>query len=189
MTYFHSCTTAEEVKNEYRRLCKQHHPDLGTPEEKEWRTKTMQQINLEYAQQSAMWRQAEMREKARAQGKPEPTEQDFTNAAEVDERIRAAIEQIIRHAYLDIEICGLWVWVSGTSKRGTSPENDAALDDLHTAQFRWASKKKMWYFAGVPGGGHREFDMSEIRDRYGSQHVTPGTRSRQPKQIEEGATK
>ena len=46
------------------------------------------------------------------------------------------------------------------------------MNSRHFPKATKASKKKMWYFAGVPGGGHREFDMSEIRDRYGCQRVT-----------------
>ncbi len=161
--YFDGCTTAEEVKNEYRRLCKLWHPDLGPKEQAAERTKIMQEINAEYARASAMFRQDEMREKARQHGRPEPTQKDYTDAAAVDECIRAAIEKIITLDGLEIEICGLWVWVGGETK----PHRDA----LKAAGYKWAAKKLKWYFAGVPAGGFRAFDMDEIRQRYGSQRV------------------
>jgi len=181
LKHFHNCTTAEDVKIEYRRLCKMFHPDLGTSDEKEMRTRAMQEINVEYAQASAMFRQAEMREKARQQGKPEPTAQDFTDAAAVDERIRQAIEQIIGIEGLDIEICGLWVWVGGNTKENR--------EQLKAAKFRWAAKKKLWYFAGIPAGGHREFTIDEIRENYGSVRVNANPRpskTQQPRLIGRG---
>jgi len=161
--YFGNCRTSEEVKSEYRRLCKQWHPDLGPKEEAATRTVKMQEINAAYAQASAVYRQEEMRSKARQYNRPEPTQQDYADAAAVDERIRQAIEQIIMLEGLEIEICGLWVWVGGETKRHR--------EALKQAEYRWAPKKEKWYFAGVPAGGFRSMEMDEIRQRYGSQRV------------------
>ena len=164
MSYFEGCATNEEVKIEYRRLCKLWHPDLGTPEEKAERTTRMQEINAAYAFACAGHRFEEMREHARKHNRPEPTEQDFTDAAAVDERIRAAIERIITLDGLDIEICGLWVWVGGETKRHRK--------ELHAAHFRFSGPKLKWYFAGVPAGwGPTTMDMDDIRNRYGSERV------------------
>lgn len=163
-TYFENCHTAEDVKLEYRRLCKEWHPDLGTTEERDERTRKMQEINAAYAQASAVYRQAELKEKAYMDHRPEPTEQDYADAAAVDERIRQAIEQVITLGGIEIEVCGLWVWVSGDTK----PHKDM----LKSAGYRWASQKGRWYFAGVPAGGWSNMTMEEIRFRYGSQRVS-----------------
>jgi curved DNA-binding protein CbpA len=163
MSYFEGCTTSEEVKTEYRRLCKQWHPDLGPQEEKAERTRTMQEINAAYARACAAHRFDEMREHARAHNRPEPTAQDFADAAAVDERIRAAIEKIIGLDGLEIEICGLWVWVGGNTK----PNRVA----LKAAGYAFSGKKIKWYFAGVPAGRSRGMDMDDIRARYGSTRV------------------
>ncbi|MBI5031200.1 MAG: J domain-containing protein [Chloroflexi bacterium] len=163
LNYFAGCNTAEQVKIEYRRLCKLWHPDLGTQEEAPMRTAKMQEINAAYAQASAKYRQEEMREKARQQNRPEPNEQDYADAAAVDEGIRQAIEQIITLDGLEIEICGLWVWVGGETKKHK--------EQLKTAGYRWSPKKTKWHFDGVPAGGYRNFTMDEIRGRYGSQQV------------------
>ncbi len=168
--YFNGCKTAEDVKNQYRRLCKQWHPDLGPKEQTDERTKVMKEINAEYARASATFRQEEMREKARQCGRPEPTQQDYTDAAAVDERIRKAIEKIVTLDGLEIEVCGLWVWVGGNTKKHK--------DALKAASYKWAFKKAKWYFAGVPAGGFRSIEMDEIRRRYGSQRVV--TRSAYP---------
>lgn len=161
--YFENCETAEDVKNEYRRLCKLWHPDLGKPEDAAERTQVMQEINAEYARASAIYRREEMHEKARQHNRPEPTPQDYTDAAAVDERIREAIEKIITLNGLEIEVCGLWVWVGGNTK-----EHKEALK---AAKFKWAQQKQKWYFAGVPAGGFRSMEMDEIRRRYGSQRI------------------
>jgi hypothetical protein len=157
------------VRNEYRRLCKLWHPDLGPREDVTKRTQVMQDINAAYARASATYRHEEMRENARKRNRPEPTQQDYTDAAAVDERIRAAIERIITLEGLEIEICGLWVWVGGT----TRPHNR----ELKAAGYSWAPQKRKWYFAGVPAGGYRAFDMDEIRQRYGSQRVFARSRT------------
>ena len=138
---------------------------IGTSqEEKAKRTAIMQEINAAYARASAGHRFEEMRERARAKGRPEPTAQDYADAAAVDERIREAIEKIITLDGLEIEICGLWVWVGGNTK-----EHRQALKD---ARFRWSRPKEKWYFAGVPAGwGPAAMDMEQIRARYGSQRV------------------
>ena len=54
-----------------------------------------------------MFRQEEMREKTRQRGRPEPTPQDYIDAATMDERICEAIEKIVTLDGLEIEICGL----------------------------------------------------------------------------------
>ena len=167
--FFDGCKTSEDVRNEYRRLCKLWHPDLGPREDVDKRTQVMQEINAAYARASATYRQEEMRENARKRNRPEPTQQDYADAAAVDERIRAAIEQIITLEGLEIEICGLWVWVGGT----TRPHKH----ELKAAGYSWAPQKEKWYFAGVPAGGFRAFDMDEIRQRYGSQRVFARSRT------------
>jgi len=52
------------------------------------------------------------------------------------------------------------------------------------AGYKWALKKVKWSFAGVPAGGFRQFDMDEIRRRYGSQRVV--TRSTYPMEEADG---
>jgi curved DNA-binding protein CbpA len=146
--YFANCHTSDEIKAEYRRLAKANHPDLGGD------TATMQQINAAYAYHMA---QVTRREK------PGKSEQEYSDLATVHEAIRQAIEAIINLAGLDIEICSLWVWVSGNTR--------THKEALKASGYRWAPKKERWYFAGVPANGRGRASMDEIRDRYGSQHV------------------
>jgi len=149
--FFDDCRTMEEIKRRYHDLAMQHHPDRGGD------TATMQQINAEYAFVSA---------RATRQEKPGKTEAEYTDLAAVNERIRAALEALAGLAGLDIEICGLWVWVAGD----TRPNKDA----LKAAGYHWASQKQRWYFAGVQSSSRGAYSMDEIRDRYGSRKYRNG---------------
>lgn len=151
--YIQPHATPEELHTQYRDLCKLHHPDLNRNDPTA--TARMQQINAEYAAASAA---------ANRTAKPGKTEEEYTDLARVSENIRAAIEAIITLPNLQIEICGLWVWVSG--------ETRPVKDQIKAAGYKWASKKEKWYFAGVPAGGRGNWDMEQIRERYGSAKVS-----------------
>lgn len=163
MTFFKSGLTLEQVKTEYRALCKKYHPDLHGGDTSENWVRIMQQINAEYALASANARYAEEPAKRAKYGKSAPTATDYADMAAVDERIRQAIEKIITLAGLEIEICGLWVWVGGETK--------PVKDTLKAAGYMWAAKKEKWYFAGVPASHRGHWDMDTIRTRYGSSKV------------------
>ena len=152
VNWFTSFETTEDIKNEYHRLCKIHHPDLGGD------TATMQEINTHYAIASA---------NAIRMEKPDWTEEQYVKADTVAEVVREAIERIITIPGLEIEVCGVWVWVGGDTK-----PNGKTLSD---AGYKWASKKKKWYFPGIPAGGFG-WSMEKIRAYYGSQKIRSGTR-------------
>jgi curved DNA-binding protein CbpA len=152
--YFGHCKSSDEIKREYHRLAKLHHPDIGGD------TATMQQINTDYA--IAM-------DAAIRREKSGWTEEAFEDAADVSEAIRQAIEAIIKFDNITVEICGTWVWVSGQTK--------PIKDTLKQAGYRWAPKKadQPWYFAGTPSRNRRRnYSLDEIRERYGSEVVKDG---------------
>ena len=64
---------------------------------------------------------------------------------------------------LVIEICGSWVWITG--------ETRGAKDMLKEAGFKWAAKKKAWYFRPEEFSSRSKGTKSleEIRAKYGSQ--------------------
>jgi curved DNA-binding protein CbpA len=153
--YFQNYKTAEDVRKMYHDLARVHHPDVGGS------TATMQAINTEYA--FAV-------DRARRNEKPDLQEAEYTTMAAVDEAIRQAIDAIINLDGLDIEICGLWVWVGGNTR--------ANKEEIKAASYKWASKKKKWYFAGVSTRSRGGFTMEEIRDLYGSRKVVRQARRR-----------
>ncbi len=63
---------------------------------------------------------------------------------------------------LVIEICGSWVWVTGETRQHK--------DTLKEAGFKWAAKKKAWYFRPEEFSSRSKGTKSleEIREKYGS---------------------
>ena len=90
------------------------------------------------------------------------TTTESTISSEIEQAI-AIVKQIGAKA----EVTGAWVWVHGNLK-----SNAEARKVLKDNGFRFASKKKLWYFAAVRSGGRRGGkSMSYIRTKYGSIRV------------------
>lgn len=142
--FFGNCKTLDELKKEYRRLSKIHHPDLGGDVE------TMKRVNAEY--EAAF---------ARIKNTSE-VKQDRETRETPDEFVRI-INKLIKLDGLRVELCGRWLWISGDTKRHK--------DALKAAGCRWASKKSMWYWhpADETTTGHRKtYSIEHIREKYGS---------------------
>lgn len=89
-----------------------------------------------------------------------------TQETTISQEIESAI-QIIKQVGCKAEVTGAWVWAHGNLKA-----NKEARDLLKANGFRFASKKKLWYFAAVRSGGRRGGkSMSYIRTKYGSVRV------------------
>ena len=78
----------------------------------------------------------------------------------------------IAHLDLEIEVCGSWVWLHGD----TRPHREI----LKANKFKWAPKKKLWYYRpeDYKSFGRGKFSMDEIRQTHGSERVTPKERKR-----------
>lgn len=151
MKYFVNCETLEDLKREYRRLSKIHHPDCGGD------LATMQAINAEH---DAVFEQLKAAQNARADA-------DQTGRAwhttETPEEFRRVVEVLLK-LDLTVELCGSWLWISGDTK----PHKD----ELKSVGCRWSSSKKMWYWHHPEQGHTRsrgKSSMDSIRSRYGSQ--------------------
>lgn len=66
---------------------------------------------------------------------------------------------------LVIEICGSWIWVTGETREHK--------DTLKTAGFKWAAKKKAWYFRPEEFSSRSKGSSSleDIREKYGSRRA------------------
>lgn len=147
MIYFKNCLTLDEVKAMYKKLAKEYHPDLGGD------TVTMQQINAEYAFACAKILKGE-----------NLSAEDTDEQLRMSEEYRQAIEQIINLPGIEIELVGMWIWVTGDTK----PVKQVLKD----AGFFFASKKVAWYYRAEEyktKGGKKTLD--EIREKYGSEKV------------------
>ena len=89
MNYFINCQTIDEAKKLYKKLAKEHHPDLGGE------TIVMQKINLEFEKISKDFFKNNVKNE---------TDFDFTEFNQI-------IEKIIYMENVKIEIIGRWIYV------------------------------------------------------------------------------
>ena len=159
MKYFTECRTQEEAKKLYKELARQHHPDMGGD------LRTMQEINAEYAQFQARGATNDARERQRAaHAENRKSAADFHDMNEVEKAIFEKINFALNLSGVEIELMGLWVWLTGNTK-----EHKEALK---ANGWKWSPKKTAWYYAGVPTFNRRETTLDEIREAYGSQKFT-----------------
>ena len=92
--------------------------------------------------------------------------------ADYPEVLAAAINAILS-LNLTLEICGLWVWVSGETK--------THKEVLKASGYMWAPKKKMWYYRPAQAKARKyssnknEWSMNDIREKFGASR--PASRS------------
>ena len=162
--YFANCSNQAEAKALYRELCFKHHPDAGGD------TRTMQDINAEFAEFQARGATDNARTRQQeAHADNRKSAADFHDLNEVEGILREKIEAALNMG-LDVELIGLWVWVSGDTK----PHKE----ELKAAGFKWAPKKDgmPWYYAGVPSFNRKPQSLDAIRNAYGSQKFTRAQR-------------
>ena len=152
MKYFTNCRTLEDLKAEYRRLVKMHHPDCGGD------TATMQAINDEH---DRLFEILKRQHNAKAD--------EYHQTTETAEEFRNLINELMKLDGIICELCGNWLWISGNTK--------SHKETLKSLGCRWSQNKQMWYWRHQEEGrkhykGHKT--MGEIRTKYGSQ-VFQGT--------------
>lgn len=84
----------------------------------------------------------------------------FSNEFKIDLDLEKIISQILHFENITIELVGSWIWLSGDTKE--------IKDKLKELGFKWASKKKMWYYGEMKGKSHGEKSIDEIKGKYGS---------------------
>lgn len=152
--FFENVETLEQLKAEYRRLTKLHHPDCGGDLE------TMKQINIEH---DRLFEILKAKQNAKADADSTGRTKRTTETAE---EFRTILEKLMRIDGLEVELCGSWLWIGGETK----PHKD----ELKAAGCRWSRNKGMWYWHHKEEGQkwHRgKSTMGEIRSKYGSQHI------------------
>ncbi|XPV67771.1 MAG: hypothetical protein ACNI25_10645 [Halarcobacter sp.] len=84
----------------------------------------------------------------------------FSNDSKIDIELEKIISQILHYEDITIELVGSWIWVSGNTKE--------IKDKLKELGFKWASKKKMWYYGEMKAKNPNPKSMDEIKAKYGS---------------------
>ena len=85
----------------------------------------------------------------------------FSNDFKIDLDLEKIISQILHFENITIELVGSWVWVSGDTRE--------IKDKLKEIGFKWASKKKMWFYGEMKGRNPNEKSIDEIKAKYGSE--------------------
>lgn len=135
--------TPEDVKRAYRQAAMKYHPDRNPAG-----AEMMKIVNAAYDV---------LRDYS---GEIEQTE--TTTSGSYPEALNEALNAVYGLDGLDIEICGAWVWIDGDTYQHRAPLKDAG--------FRFASKKKRWYFRPEDwrSSSHGQYSMDDIRGKYGS---------------------
>ena len=144
MKFFKHCRTLADIKSEYKRLAKLHHPDVGGDLE------TMQAVNAEYDNAVKLIAN-------------NPHHADTKRAqAEDSEKFRDIIAALIKIPNIVIELCGSWIWITGD----TYTHRDA----LKAAGCKWAKNKAAWYWHAPEDfcQSRRNLSLDDIRRLHGS---------------------
>lgn len=129
-----------QTKTAYRAACKKYHPDINPAGDD-----MMTVINAAF--------------EALKDYQGEIKEQD---AKDYGDKLNEALNAVLGLSGLIVEVCGAWVWITG--------ETRMHKDALKAVGFRWASKKKAWYFRPEE---YRSFSrgnssLEDIREKYGA---------------------
>lgn len=154
MTYFKGIKTIEDLKEKYKELCKQLHPDNGGD------TRAFQDMQNEFTELFKRLKNVHRKDTADQESTEEATEETPEQFADIIAKV-AGFD-------VDIEIVGRWVWLSGNTY--------AYKDGIKAAGFFWSSKHKKWYWNGGTHKSkkHSKMKMETIKFKYGCTKVKSG---------------
>ena len=84
----------------------------------------------------------------------------FSNDFKIDVELEKVISLILHLDNVVVELVGQWVWLSGETKK--------YKEKLKEIGFKWASKKKMWYYGEMKAKNPNPKSIDEIKAKYGS---------------------
>lgn len=162
MKYFNNVLDLSELRKQYKELLKQYHPDNGG------NVADMQEINAEYDKIFKTLKANHDSKTHDNKATDGNNQSDYNNNMydwKNDKALREALEKIINFDGIDIQICGQWIWISGNTYQYKK--------ELKEIGFKWASKKKQWYFhtETFRKRSKKVLSMDEIIDYYGSTKV------------------
>ena len=88
----------------------------------------------------------------------------FSNESKFDLELEKIISKILHYEDITIEVVGSWIWLSGIGTKNIK-------DKLKEIGFKWASKKRMWYFGEMKGRNPKEKSLDEIKAKYGCESI------------------
>lgn len=145
--------TANQVTKAYRKQAAKYHPDRNPAGQE-----TMKMINAAYEVLKGLEGELDL-------------DSDQQGNDNYLDSVNEALNAVVGLEGLNVEVCGTWVWLSGNTK--------AHKEVIKSAGFRWASKRKMWYFRDESQKRCRygaNMSMDDIRAKYGSHQPTANER-------------
>ena len=85
----------------------------------------------------------------------------FSNSSKFDIELEKIISLILHFENINIELIGSWIWVNGDTKE--------IKEKLKEIGFKWASKKKMWYYGEMKAKNPNPKSLDEIKAKHGSE--------------------
>ena len=85
----------------------------------------------------------------------------FSNDIKLDIELEKIISLILHFENISIELVGSWIWVNGDTRE--------IKEKLKELGFKWASKKKMWFYGEMKKRNHKEQSLEDIKAKYGSE--------------------
>lgn len=108
MKWFKDISTLDHLRKRYKQLVVQHHPDNGGSDN------AIKEINSEY---DILFKKLKNSyEHSESYQKSSDRQKQSYNSVK-DQKIREMIVKLSRLQGLVIELCGVWLWVSGDTKR------------------------------------------------------------------------
>ncbi len=160
MKYFNNVNTLEELRKQYKELLKKFHPDNPNGS-----TEATQEVNAEY---DKLFKVLKDRHEHNTKQTGNNNKSNYDNMKydfSEDEKLREVLQAIIHLSDITIEVCGSWIWISGNTynHRGELKEHG----------FKFASKKKQWYWhsEAFKKKGKKTLSMNDIRNYYGSTEI------------------
>ena len=150
-------STIQELKAQYYKLAKKHHPDVGGSED------IFKEISNEYEYLFDLLKAGIDFEHIYQNYKDTDfTQTNYTYQKEENKDFQEIISKIIHIPDVDVEICGYYKWVSGNTR--------PYRKEFRNAGFNWHSKKSMWYWKpeGIFSKSRKNTPMGDIRSKYGS---------------------
>ena len=161
MKWFKDINDLNELRKLYKKLVIKYHPDNNGDEE------IIKSINVEY---DILFKKFKSGYENSESYKNTTEKQRQSYDSVKDRMLREMIVKLCRFPDLIIEICGVWIWVSGNTK--------AYKEELKALGLHYASGKKCWYihYDDFVKYGKKSATMSYIRNRYGSVVVHAGNK-------------
>jgi hypothetical protein len=143
--FFADCKTKDQVRKLFFKLCLQLHPDKGGEHNTFIRMKNEYEIAIDFF----------------------PAEENSTFSTENELSLSEMVEKLCRIRGIGLELCGLWIWVSG--------DTFAAKNLLKELGLKFSGSKKAWYwFSGIDQETKKRASkksLNQIRNIFGSEKI------------------